>query len=182
MLIPLDKSSIPSLSLVVPFSYELSYLGLFRQITLLKNSSAFQCRAVVSFCWGWGLLKLFLKNFTHLTSVLAWDSWIYLTHIPRRLWTHPMQRGLRTAFGHMVSNAPFASHLNFGLLFFVCISHDLSMIPPPSNLAAAAQLIKAFYTSCTSLSEGLRRTGLDSSNVFCHPAWAISLSRCLVLL
>ena len=31
------------------------------------------------------------------------------------------------------------------------------MIAPPSNLAAAAHLIKAFSTSCTSLSEGYVR-------------------------
>lgn len=31
--------------------------------------------------------------------------------------------------------------------FFICISNDLFMIAPPSNLAAAADLIKAFSTS-----------------------------------
>jgi len=56
------------------------------------------------------------------------------------------------------------------------------MIAPPSNLAAAAPLIKVFSTSCTSLNEGYIRLELDSSNGLCHTALAISLSGCLELL
>lgn len=134
------------------FSYELSYLGLFRQIVLLENRSVSLCPTAVSFCWGWELLELLLKNSTCLSWVLAGDSWsshLYTTEVL----TQPMQRGLLNTFGQTVSKTPFIFHLKFSLLFFVCVSNDLFMIVPPSNLVATTHLIKAFFTSCTSLNE-----------------------------
>lgn len=151
MLIPLDKSFIPSLLLTLPFSYELSCLVLFREIILLENSWRV-AETVISFCWG--LCEL-LKNWI---SVVAWDS-----QSPQLCTLVVVSTFLakKSAYHVWADAEHLTLHflLEFQFVIFclqLSISKDLFMITPPSSSAAAAHLIKAVSISFTSLMKVLQ--------------------------